>query len=280
MEPVRRLLLVLMGTVGAVLLIACVNVASLSLARTARREREIAIRVALGAGRGRVIRLLLTESVLLGLAGGAAGIALAVGGLRLLRTLATTLARWDLGLQAAFPRLDEIAVDLPVLAFTVAASVATGVLCGIAPALRHAASDPIDALKEGGLPVQACALSAQSPARRASRGRGRAGDGSAGRRRAAHPQLPEAVARGSRLRPDKRRHVPSGVARGLRSRAGQDVCRRGGLAAGIASRSPGGVVRTPIADGDRQADRAGSGERQTTRNKPLRSRCREKMRGS
>ena len=152
-EPVKKLLLVLMGTVGVVLLIACVNVASLSLARTASRQREIAIRVALGAGRGRVIRHLLTESVLLGAAGGAVGIALALGGLRVLRALATTLARWDLGLQRAFPRLDEIAIDLPVLAFTIAASVATGVLCGLAPALRHSASDPIDALKEGGLPV-------------------------------------------------------------------------------------------------------------------------------
>jgi putative ABC transport system permease protein len=151
-EPVRKLLLVLMGTVGVVLLIACVNVASLSLARTASRQRELAIRVALGAGRGRVFRHLLTESVLMGVAGGAGGIALAAGGLRLLQTLATTLARWDLGLQAAFPRLDEIAIDLPVLAFTFAASVATGVLCGLAPALRHSA-DPIEALKEGGVPV-------------------------------------------------------------------------------------------------------------------------------
>ena len=152
-EPVRRLLLILMGTVAVVLLISCVNVASLSLARTAVRQREIAIRVALGAGRARVIRHLLTESVLLGLAGGVVGVGLAVGGLQLLRSLATTLARWDLGLQVAFPRLDEVGVDLSVLAFTIATSVATGIVCGLAPAFRHSGSDPVDDLKEGGLPT-------------------------------------------------------------------------------------------------------------------------------
>jgi putative ABC transport system permease protein len=152
-EPVRRLLLALMGTVGVVLLISCVNVASLSLARTAARQHEIAIRVALGAGRARIIRQLLIESVLLALAGGVVGIGLALAGLQLLQTLATTLDRWDLGLQLAFPRLDEIAIDVPVLAFTVASSLATGIACGIAPAFRHSSSDPIDDLKEGGLPA-------------------------------------------------------------------------------------------------------------------------------
>ena len=155
-EPVRRLLLALMGTVCVVLLISCVNVASLSLARTAARQREIAIRVALGAGRARIIRQLLIESVLLALAGGVVGIGLAAAGLQLLQTLATTLDRWDLGLRVAFPRLDEIAVDVPVLAFTVASSLATGIACGIAPAFRHSNSDPIDDLKEGGLPGGGC----------------------------------------------------------------------------------------------------------------------------
>ncbi len=125
-EPVRRLLLVLMGTVGAVLLIACVNVASL-VARPHRLAPANGDLVHPGRAWRRTrpsIRHLLTENVLLGATGGAAGIALAVGGLRLLRTLATTLARWDLGLQVAFPRLDEIAIDPPVLTFTIVASVA------------------------------------------------------------------------------------------------------------------------------------------------------------
>ncbi|MBI1873263.1 MAG: ABC transporter permease [Acidobacteria bacterium] len=146
--PVKPALLVLTVAVGFVLLIACVNVANLMLARTATRQREIAIRVALGAGRGRVIRQLLTESVMLALLGGIGGIALALGGVRLLQRLGTTLSRVDLGNSLAFPRLDEISVDTSVLAFTAATSVITGILFGSAPALRHTRAHPIATLKE------------------------------------------------------------------------------------------------------------------------------------
>ena len=145
--PVKPALLVLMGAVGFVLLIACVNVANLVFARTDARQREIAIRTALGASRGRIIRQLLTESVLLSLLGGIAGTALAVGGVRLMRSLATTLSRLDLGVQLPFPRLQEIGVDATVLGVALATSLVTGILCGIAPAVRHSASARVDALR-------------------------------------------------------------------------------------------------------------------------------------
>ena len=145
--PVKPALLVLMGAVGFVLLIACLNVANLVFARTDARQREIAIRTALGASRGRIIRQLLTESVLLSLLGGIAGTALAVGGVRLMRSLATTLSRLDLGVQLPFPRLQEIGVDATVLGVALATSLVTGILCGIAPAVRHSASARVDALR-------------------------------------------------------------------------------------------------------------------------------------
>jgi putative ABC transport system permease protein len=145
--PVKPALLVLMGAVGFVLLIACVNVANLLFARTDARQREMAIRIALGAGRGRIIRQLLTESVVLALLGGAAGTALAFGGIRLMRSLATTLSRMDLGVQLAFPRLQEIGVDLTALTFAIAASLGTGIVCGLAPALRHSRGERMDTLR-------------------------------------------------------------------------------------------------------------------------------------
>ena len=139
--PVRPALLVLMTAVGLVLLIACVNVANLLFARTSAREREISVRVALGASRGRVIRQLLTEALLLTSVGAIAGILLAFGGIRLLRALATTIPRLDLGVQLPFPRLEEISIDTAALAFAIAAAFATAALCGLAPALRHSRLD-------------------------------------------------------------------------------------------------------------------------------------------
>ena len=128
-------LAILSGAVGFVLLIACVNVGGLLLARGIRREREIWVRVALGAGRGRVVRQLVTESMLLTLVGGFAGIWLALTGVRWLRVFGAGMPRQDLGATAIVPRLHEVGIDGTVLLFALGVSIAAGLACGIAPAL-------------------------------------------------------------------------------------------------------------------------------------------------
>ena len=141
---VRSSLLVLVGAVSFVLLIACANVASLLLARAVGRRREIAIRAAIGAGRGRIIRQLLTESALLSLAGAAAGAVLGVVGIRALLSVNTAnLPR--VGLDGSL-----VVVDWRVLAFTVLAAAVTGVLFGLIPALQTSRPDLAATLKESG----------------------------------------------------------------------------------------------------------------------------------
>jgi predicted permease len=135
----RRGLLVLLGAVGAVLLILCVNLANLSLARAAGRARESAIRTALGAGRVQLVRQTLTESLVLALSGGILGIALAAWGVQLL----LRAAPMDL------PRLAEVSLDGRVLGFALAISLVTGVAFGILPAMRSAGTHPQEALKSG-----------------------------------------------------------------------------------------------------------------------------------
>jgi putative ABC transport system permease protein len=135
---VRPAILVLVGAVGFVLLIACTNVANLLLSRTVSRERELALRAAIGAGRGRIVRQLLTESVLLGGIGGAVGLAFAWLGLRAILGSAP----------ADLPRLDAITLDGRVLAFTLGLSLLTGLLFGLLPALQLARTNPGDALKD------------------------------------------------------------------------------------------------------------------------------------
>ena len=142
-QLVRRLrpaLLVLLGAVALVLLIACANVANLLLARASTREKELAIRAALGAGRARLVRQLLTESLILGLAGGLLGLVLAYWGVGALRALAP----------ANTPRMDEAYIDPLVLAFTFGVSLLTGLFFGLAPAWQVARTDLRETLNEAG----------------------------------------------------------------------------------------------------------------------------------
>ena len=137
---VRRPLLVLLGAVAFVLLVACANVANLQLARVSARQEELAVRTALGAGRGRLVRQLLTESLMLGLAGGMAGLLIAWWGTNAL-----------IGAQPAdIPRIDEIGLNPTVVLFTLVTSLLTGIAFGVFPALQATGGSQVSALREGG----------------------------------------------------------------------------------------------------------------------------------
>jgi putative ABC transport system permease protein len=146
---VRPTLLLLWAAVGFVLLIACANLANLMVARAMAREQEMALRTALGAGRGRLVRQLLTESVLVALAGGAAGLLLAGLGVESLLRLSPSL-----------PRTSEVGVDGAVLVFTLALSIAAGLGFGLVPAWHAATTEPGRSLKEGGRATEGKRLSA------------------------------------------------------------------------------------------------------------------------
>ena len=137
---IKPALLVLLGAVGFVLLIACANVANLLLARAAARQKEIALRLALGAGRSRLTRQFLTESVLLAVTGGAVGLLLSIAGLRVLKTF----------IPDTISQAQAISIDAKVLVFTGLVALVTGIIFGLAPAMQVSHLDINDTLKEGG----------------------------------------------------------------------------------------------------------------------------------
>ena len=191
----RPALFALMSAVALVLLVACVNVANLLLARSAAREREVGLRTALGAGRGRLIRQMLTESLVLAVVGGIGGLVVAAWCHRGLLALVAD--------RIPVPRLDQVTLDLPVIAFTMVTALATGFVFGVVPAFVST-SHASDALREGG---RHGGGRAPSPRAQLARGRrSRAVARAAGRRRPVAAQLPQTAEQRSRLPHRRRAH--------------------------------------------------------------------------
>ena len=184
---VRTRLLLLLGAVALVLGIACANVANLLLSRGAARETEMAVRVAIGAGRRRIIRQMLTESVLLAAAGAAMGVGLAVAGLRVLKS----------ALPADTPRLAEVSLDWRVLVFAAALGLVAAIAFGLAPAFHAARLTLTDSLKSGARGGYGVGRPAGAPG--AGGWRGRAGSDAGCGVRHPDPEFLEPVARARRV---------------------------------------------------------------------------------